>query len=94
MKITFWEKLSIRIVILFVMAMFVSHVPQYMRGFFGDWWCTDVTTFHYNSTYVTPHWHWGWQHWLWVFMCICLFIVQSVRIYYFIENQDRKGEIK
>lgn len=91
MKFSFWEQLSIRIIVLFVVAMLVSYVPQLMPGFLGDWQCND-TSFHMGDHYNSPHWHWGWRHWLWMFMCLCLFITQSVRIIIFISKKRNTSE--
>lgn len=85
-KITNWEHLSFRVIALFVIAMFLSFIPEtaFMKEFFNDSYCTVL---YHNDSYVhrTPTFHWGWRHWLYFFMCMLLFIIQAVRIISFID---------
>jgi hypothetical protein len=95
MKISFWEQLSFRIFILFLIAIFSTFIPEYCHNFFGDWYCSgsglQMANFHfpncdYLAQYHTSTWHWGYRHWLWLIMCLTLFIVNAARIIQYINN--------
>lgn len=99
-EVSFWEKLSIRIVVLFLIAILSTFIPDYLHSFFGDWLCKGsgniLLGMPYEYQYCNygdwrfhnPMWHWGWRHWLWCFMCITLFIVNTIRIVHFINTKD------
>lgn len=87
MTISNWEKLSIRIIILFVVAMIVSYIPEMsiMRDFFSDSYCT-LENCSTEWSHRKPEWHWGWRHWLFLFMGLALFITQAIRLGVFIDK--------
>jgi hypothetical protein len=75
-KLSSWEHLSIRIIMLFVVAMIVSFIPEIsvMRSFFGDTYCA-ISNHSYSyagDVHTEPTWHWGWRHWLFLFMGVHL----------------------
>lgn len=82
-------KVSIHIIIVFIIAIAMSLVPDLYPNFFGDWLC--VGHFNQNvgclvdgnlewSSFHNPTWHWGYRHYLWFFMGLCLFILQVAEI--------------
>ena len=85
MELGFYEKLSIRIIALFITAMLLSFIPDYLHDFLGDWKCVKEHI-SWGAICNGNEIHWGWRHFLWAFMCICLFVVQSVKIFYYINN--------
>ncbi len=92
-KITDWEKLSIRVILLFSTAMLVSFSPEFLRGFFGD------TAYEEGRTrgMFDDKYDWGFRHFLYFWMCIVLFIIQAVKIAKWIierSDDDDSFEIK
>jgi hypothetical protein len=84
-KITDWEKLSIKVILLFITAMLVSFSPEFLRGFFGD----EIYEDGYTRGIIDDHWDWGFRHFLYFLMCIVLFIIQAVKIIkWVIERSD------
>lgn len=89
-KIDFFTKLSINVVIIFLVVIVFSLVPDNFPKLFGDEWCSGVTTnvitgekeyfFHYSDRHMTPKYHWGYRHWMWSCMGARLFVIQILRI--------------
>lgn len=98
MKISKQIKISIRIILLFTIAMCISLVPDYAYNFFGDEYCTGYIMnpathvlekfTHYGYCHESPEWHWGYRHWLFFTMGFCLAIVQIVDIVYLIDKKE------
>lgn len=85
MKLNLVQTVSLRIIVIFTVAIFVSFIPDYLHDFFGDWYCkgSGVIDQHYHYSlcnygngFHTATWHWGYRHWLFVIMGIFLAIVQ------------------
>lgn len=85
MKLDKFQQLSVRVVLLFTVAIFSTFIPDYFHSFFGDELCKGQY-FDYASNHSIgclkgdwglhdPTWHWGYRHWLYFFMCIILFII-------------------
>lgn len=85
MKITKTHLLSLRIIVLFTIAI--------LSTFLGDWKCDGSGKRYLDDVYVMyercnysicslhdPSWHWGYRHWIYFVMCITLFIIQLVDI--------------
>lgn len=87
-KITDWEKLSIRVILLFVTAMLVSFSPEFLRGFFGDEMYKDD----YTRGMVDGHYSWGFRHTLYFWMCIVLFAIQAVKICKWITERSTESD--
>ena len=61
LKITDWEKLSLRIIILFAIAMLISYSPQFLRGFFADrLYSADEI---WSRGVMDTDWNWGNSTW-------------------------------
>lgn len=60
--------------------MFVSFIPDYLHGFFGDEYCKVPNHWYAGGMHDTPTWHWGYRHWLFIIMGIALFIVQVINL--------------
>ena len=83
-------KISLNIVAVFAILMLASFLPDYLRDFFGDEYCSgwivnpntkEMEMFwHYGSEHKTPTYHWGYRHWLWSAMGLFLFVFQVVRV--------------
>ena len=93
-------KISFRIVLLFVVSMIMSLIPEY-ANVFGDWDCVgsgiylkDTYSYQFcNYASLGFHdatTHWGYRHWLFFFMGVCLFIIQIVDIITIIYNHTTK----
>ena len=85
MKITDWEKLSLKVILLFATAMLISYSPQFLRGFFNDTLYTDQV---HHDLFDTA-WNWGFRHYLYFWMNIILFIIQIARIVKWVEIRGR-----
>ena len=92
-------KISIRIIAIFICAIFFSLIPDEFPSFFGDIHCNgrDYMGMQYVSQYTGCNYgqyshgdtnHWGYRHWLFFLMGISLFVVQVVSIVYFIDKKD------
>ena len=76
--IDYWIKLSLRVMVLFFLAMIVSFLPDYFRSFFGDL-PMDPKAYHFGAM-IDDNWDWGYRHYLFFYMCTILFGIQSARI--------------
>ncbi len=81
------QVISLKIIMLFTIAIISTFIGDYLHSFFGDWKCNGsgeriVDTWIYakcNYGDIGSHestWHWGYRHWLYFTMCITLFIIQ------------------
>lgn len=79
----YWFKLFLEVFFIFFGAMILSFIPELIRTFLGDTYCTN-TDLHtvglasYRND--ASHWHWGRRHYIWFIMSICLFIIQVIRV--------------
>lgn len=80
-------KLSLRIILLGIVAMASSYIPELYPNIFGDWHCEgsisiatekpfSYTGCNYGTDFHHSTWHWGYRHYLYLLMCIILLIVQ------------------
>ncbi len=93
MKPSIYTKISINIVLMFIIGIAMSIVPELHPKFFNDQFCLgwigeNKLCFRSEEQHQ-PTWHWGYQHWLWFFMGALLFVVQAVKI---INSIDKKPE--
>lgn len=83
------KKLSIRVIMMFSIAILISFIPENFREFFGDLKCVGSGgyvpgTYHYqycNEGVGGMHsstWHWGYRHFLFFIMGAVLFIIQAI----------------
>ena len=101
MKTTKYTKVSINIILVFLIVMLASLIPGTYPEFFGDWFCkgSGVRRADYSyplcdygvgaNQFHLPVWHWGYRHWIWMVMGISLFIVQCIRIGYIIDKEEK-----
>lgn len=86
-------KISIKIILLFVVAIATSFATDLLHNYLGDWFCEGATRVYkskedwYGSIKGcdvngehNPTWHWGYRHWLVFLMGCSLAIVQIVDI--------------
>ena len=83
-KITDWEKLSGKVIVLFLIAMLMSYSPGLLRGFFDD------NLYPANNTHgiMDDKWEWGFRHYLYFFMNVALFVIQVVRIFKWVFKRE------
>lgn len=91
MELTKTQKISLKVIMLFTIAILSTFLGDFLHDFLGDWKCSGsgqrvIDTYHYekcNYAEVGFHdakWHWGYRHWLYFCMCISLFIIQVIDI--------------
>ena len=69
MKTTLFLNIATRIIVLFVVAMFGTYIPDYLRDFFGDHFEKGGR---YGDEQVLV---WGIRHWMYVIMMTLLFLL-------------------
>lgn len=91
-KLKYTQVISLKIILLFSVAILSTFVGDYLHDFFGDWKCTgsgqrleDSFRYYQKCNYADngfhdAMWHWGYRHWLYLLMCITLFGVQVYEI--------------
>ncbi len=94
-------KVSIRIILLFVLAILLSKVPDLYPDFFGDWLCKgsgtrleggymyEYTGCNYGEGFHDKTWHWGYQHFLYFSMGLSL---AGIQIYEIVNILNKKHE--
>ncbi len=81
--------ISIRIIILFSIAILLSFISDYYPSFFGDIFCPGNVDKKCISGWGDSHgptWHWGYRHYLWMIAGLCLSIVQIVKTVNIVDN--------
>ena len=92
--------ISLRVIALFTVAIFISFIPEYIPDFFGDWVCKGREYIPsikegFTGSYVgcdyqhidhNPENHWGYRHHLFFTMGVVLFIVQTIDIINYADN--------
>lgn len=79
----YWMRLSLRVILLFATAMLVSFSPPYLRDFFQD--SVSEHKWGFDNGY-----DWGFRHYLYFWMCVILFLIQAIRIFtWIVENDDK-----
>lgn len=98
MTITKNQRVSLKIISLFIVAILSTFIGDNLHSFFGDWKCSGsgerlLDEWIYakcNYGDLGSHestWHWGYRHWLYFTMCIILFLIQINNIF-FTTNQE------
>lgn len=92
MKLNLITNVSLRIILIFVVAMLVSFIPDipFMREFFGDTWCS-IENKHYCGGPTDergPHYVWAYRHWLWAILGFILAIIQIMSIIFYAERKS------
>ena len=91
MTLTKTQRISLKVIMLFTIAILSTFLGDYLHNFFGDWKCKGsgqrvIDTYYYtNCNYAETGfhdatWHWGYRHWLYLCMCITLFVLQVIDI--------------
>ena len=79
------------VMIVFVIIILLSFIPEQFSSFFGDWKCAgsgEVLSrgeyIHYSNCdsggFHLAVTHWGFRHWLWLAMGLIIFVIQIFRI--------------
>lgn len=85
----YYSKITIQVLLLFIVAIFATFIPDNFHDFFGDEICLLGNNYtmpepkcHYAGCYnhAIGAVHWGVRHWLWFAMSLSIFIIQVIRI--------------
>jgi hypothetical protein len=79
--------ISLRIIIIFSIAMLMSFLPELIPDFFGDEICTQTKHIYCGNYCYGNAIHWGYRHWLYFFMGFALFVTQAISLMVYI-NED------
>lgn len=87
MKILKTTKIILKIILLFIVAIFLHKIGDNFSSFFNDTICDgtilnkETKQIEYFEHYTTIHYdvvvHWGYRHWLYFTMGVCLTVVQT-----------------
>src|SRR5687767_11387238 len=81
MKISFYTKLSLQVIVLFVCIMAVNLIPDlFPDGWFYYYCKGGVHNHSMIPEHTFPVYHWTFQRWMFLIMGIVLFIIQFARI--------------
>lgn len=92
MKLKKTQVISLKVILLFSIAILSTFIGDYLHDFFGDWKCSgsglliENSFYHYQKCnygelrFHDSTWHWGYRHWLYLVMCITLFVIQCIDI--------------
>lgn len=94
-KLSRWNYLYVQLLLMMIVMMAVSLIPDYAHEFFGDWKCEGrVVTWNNEFSkyiasgcnYLPGHgehiagWHWGYRHWLFCAFGVVFTIASITRI--------------
>lgn len=84
------QYISLRIILLFTVAILSTFLGELLSGFLGDWECdiTGMCHYGYGKEYYS-HVHWGYRHWLYFVMCVMLFIIQANDVIQLVKKQSK-----
>jgi hypothetical protein len=97
MKLKKNQIISLKVILLFSIAILSTFVADYLRLFLGDWKCEGSgnsivgTWRHEKCNYTDFHdasWHWGYRHWLYLGMCLSLFVIQVIEIVNYANSKE------
>ncbi len=74
MKFPVYINIAIRIVILAVLGMILTYIPDHLRPFFGDTPAAKVNIF----SSIDNNWDWGIRHYWYFWAVIALFILSAI----------------
>lgn len=77
MNTRLYIKIAVRIILLFVVAMSATYIPEHLRGFFEDVPCSGEHCSSHGFGYDIG-WSWGKRHYWYAVMTILLFILSVV----------------
>jgi hypothetical protein len=88
LRLSYYTRLSLHIIIVFTTAILVTFIPDYLHGFFGDTYCKygynyepqNLCILKSQFSHHPDSWHWGIRHWIYSLMTIVLFIIQLIKI--------------
>ena len=91
MKLSYYNKLSIKIIGLTLTMMLYSFIPDYLHVFFGDYMCLGSGEYlekhrcyalcNATWSYHLPKYHWGYRHVLFNLCSMALTILQAIKIF-------------
>lgn len=97
MKIKKSQVISLKVILLFSIAILSTFIGDYLHEFFDDYHCDGsgnrvelgiYEKCNYGEYGIHgPTWHWGYRHWLYLCMCIVLFIIQVVDIVKYAQSE-------
>jgi hypothetical protein len=80
MKLRKTQVVSLRIIVLFTVAIFSTFLTDNLHSFFGDHYCTIPNHRGDIGIHTEPEWHWGYRHTLYFIMSTTLFAIQLIDI--------------
>ena len=97
MKLPVYLEICIRIIVMCVIGMLFTFVPDQLREFFGDTYCADGTYTRFGNTYkgcryeiIDDGYYWGARHYWYWWMMFFLFITSLVSSVIAIINAIKK----
>lgn len=72
MKNQVYFGIAIRLIILFVLGMLFTFIPDHLREFFGDTHVPDI------NTVIDKEWKWGARHYWFAWMMFFLFVLSVI----------------
>jgi len=87
MKWPLYFGIALRIIILFAVGMFGTYIPDYLRGFFGDVYTGDTSSYLFKTD---TEWDWGARHYWYFWMMFVLFILSIANLIVSIVRLIRK----
>lgn len=73
----YYIEISLRILIIGIVAMFYTFIPEHLRDFFGDVPCDNPPSCGYNDAY----WDWGIRHYIFNWMSfgfVCVSVMSLI----------------
>jgi hypothetical protein len=102
MKISETQNTTIRVILLFSVAILSTFIGDNFHEFLGDWKCegsglpikVGYGIYYSKCNYAqcgshNPMWHWGYRHYLYLIMSIVVFIIQANDIF---TNKSKQNE--
>ena len=89
MRNRFFIQLSLRVTIIFTIAILHSFIPEmdFMREFFGDTPSAD------RGFMIDEYWNWGGRHYFYHWLMVVLFILSFINLFSWVNVKDRRKQI-
>jgi len=80
--------ITVRIVILFTVAMLATFIPENLRDFFGDTPALEVQD---HTPEPDKYYDWGARHYWYWWMCVILFLLSMLNLFISVFNLVQKN---
>jgi len=78
MKSQLYFNIAIRIIILFIIMMFATYLPEHLREFFGDSLKSENDCSKIYIDIIDKRYNWGTRHYLYFYMMILLCVLSII----------------